>query len=329
MLGPEDVGHRVVVRRIIGVRGNRPLYSDTLGELLEFGSGVLTVATPEGPLRVPLDRVSAAKRIPERRYGTAALERVASLAWPAPEVDRLGDWQLRAAGGWTGRGNSALPIGDPGMDLPEAIDAVRRWYAERGLPARINAPLPLARAVDVALDGRGWDRSPPVLVQTARLADLAAGTPADGPRVRLDPTPTPEWLAVAAARKGGLPSEGYQLLTGPERVRFATVYGDGEPIATARGAVVSGFLHLSLVEVAEPARRRGLAGLLTRTLAGWAARDGAHTALLQVEDHNQAAQALYARLGFTTHHSYVTRTLDETRAGSAPEPDGSTGAVSA
>jgi ribosomal protein S18 acetylase RimI-like enzyme len=306
VLGPEDVGQRVVVRRIVGVREGRPLYSDVLGELLEFGAAGLTVATPEGPLRMPHDRVGAAKRIPERRYGTAALERVASLAWPAPDADRLGDWQLRAAGGWTGRANSALPIGDPGVELPEAIEAVRRWYAARGLPARINVPLPLAGAVDAALDRAGWDRSRPTLVQTARLADLGA----DEPDVRLDPTPTPEWLAVAAARKGGLPPQAVRVLTGPDQVRFATVGDGAQPLATARGAVVSGFLHLSLVEVAEPARRRGLAGRVTRALAGWAAAAGAHTALLQVQDDNPPAIALYARLGFTTHHSYVTRRLD-------------------
>jgi ribosomal protein S18 acetylase RimI-like enzyme len=313
VLGPEDVGQRVVVRRIVGVRDNRPLYSDVLGELLEFGSGGLTVATPDGPLRVPHDRVGAAKRIPERRYGTAALERVASLAWPAPQTDRLGDWQLRAAGGWTGRANSALPIGDPGVALADAIEAVRRWYAARGLPARINVPLPLAGALDGALGRLGWDRSPAVLVQTARVADLRA----DEPDVRLDPGPTPRWLAVAAARKGSLPPQAHQVLTGPDEVRFAAIEEAGELLATARGAVVSGFLHLSLVEVAGPARRRGLAGRLARALAGWAAGAGAHTALLQVQEDNPPAVALYARLGFTTHHTYVTRRL----GGPAPGPD--------
>jgi ribosomal protein S18 acetylase RimI-like enzyme len=323
VLGPEDVGHRVVVRRIVGFRGGRPVYSDTLGELLDFGAGGLTVATADGPLRVPLDRVSAAKRIPPRRYGTAALERIASLAWPAPELDRLGDWQLRAAGGWTGRGNSALPIGDPGLDLAEAIEAVRAWYAARGLPARINVPLPLAGAVDAALDRLGWDRSPAVLVQTARLADLVDGGPgadhsgAGGPEVRLDLAPSAPWVAVAAARKGGLPPSALRLLTGPEQVRFAGVYDGDDLLACARGAVVSGFLHIGLVEVAERARRRGLARRVTHALAAWAAGSGAHTALLQVEEHNAPARALYAGLGFTTHHSYVSRRFGEPPAGPA------------
>ncbi|MGL1102703.1 hypothetical protein ACSTLM_00645, partial [Vibrio parahaemolyticus] len=89
--------------------------------------------------------------------------------------------------------NSALTIGDPGLALPDAIDAVAAWYAARGLPARCNVPLPLASAVDAALDGRGWSRSVPTLVQTAPLAALT-GDPA-GEDVRLEPEPSEDWLA--------------------------------------------------------------------------------------------------------------------------------------
>ena len=42
------------------------------------------------------------------------LERAAALHWQAPETERLGEWRLRAADGFTGRANSALPLGDPG-----------------------------------------------------------------------------------------------------------------------------------------------------------------------------------------------------------------------
>jgi ribosomal protein S18 acetylase RimI-like enzyme len=72
--------------------------------------------------------------------------------------------------------------------------------------------------------------------------------------------------------------------------------------------VVRDFLHLALVEVAEPARGRGLAQHVTRALAQWGRGAGAGTAFLQVEAHNAAAVGLYAKLGFSTHHPYVTRT---------------------
>ncbi|MFD0595838.1 hypothetical protein ACFQZ4_28950 [Catellatospora coxensis] len=51
-------------------------------------------------------------------------------------VEELGAWRLRAAGGYTGRANSALPVGDPGLPLPEAIDAVVAFYRRQGLPRR-------------------------------------------------------------------------------------------------------------------------------------------------------------------------------------------------
>jgi hypothetical protein len=56
------------------------------------------------------------------------LERAAAQHWQAPETQRLGEWLLRAAQGFTGRANSALPLGDPGMPLPEAVAAVTDWY---------------------------------------------------------------------------------------------------------------------------------------------------------------------------------------------------------
>jgi ribosomal protein S18 acetylase RimI-like enzyme len=308
VLGPDDVGQRVVVRRRAGQREGRPVYSDALGDLIAVDAAGLTVRTRNGPLRVPHGDVVAAKRIPPPRLGTAALERIASLAWPAAERDRLGDWQLRATGGWTGRANSALTIGDPGLALSDAIDAVAAWYAARGLPARCNVPLPLASAVDAALDGRGWTRSVPTLVQTAPLAALIGDR--DAADVRLEPEPSRDWLAAVAGWKGALPPLARGLLTAPEQVRFASGYRDGALTGTARGVLVSGVLHLALVGVTAAARRQGLAGRLTRALAGWARDGGGHTAMLQVEEANGPAVALYAGLGFRTHHSYVTRTLN-------------------
>src|SRR5438270_176346 len=58
----------------------------------------------------------------------------------------LGEWLLRAAGGFTGRANSALAAGDPGMPLPQAVDQVCRWYAARGLPPALTAALAAAAA---------------------------------------------------------------------------------------------------------------------------------------------------------------------------------------
>lgn len=315
MLRRQDVGHRVVVRRIVEVRGDRTLYSDTLGELVDLSETHLTIATSNGPLSLPLAQVHRAKRVPPSRRPTAAdvvaLELAANEAWPAPEQDRLGGWLLRTAAGWTGRANSALPIGDPDRPLGAALDAVQRWYAERGQPALINVPLPLAGPIGVALDERGWGARPLTLVRTVKLATLLANTPdrPDLPEARLAPAPTDGWLDMAAGRKGGLPDAARHVLTAVDQVRFAHLYEAGDLIAIARGTVTGDgrWLGLSLIEVVPGARRRGLAAAVIAALAGWGAELAAKDVFLQVEERNTAAVALYGRLGFTTHHTYLTR----------------------
>jgi N-acetylglutamate synthase len=309
---------------VVGVRQDRPLFSDALGELTELTATHLTIATGRGPLRVPLKDVARAKRVPAqrrpRRAEVIALEVAANEAWPAPDHARLGDWLLRAAGGWTGRGNSALAVGDPGRPLGEAIDAVREWYTARGLAPKINVPMPLATPVNAALDARGWHTNPTTLVQTAPVAGLLATAPVAGllatppgglPPVRLSRTPSPAWLDVVAARKGSLPDAALHLLTAVPEVRFAQVYGDsGELLGAARGTVTGDRRYFGIfqVEVAPAARRRGLARHMIGVLAQWAGELGASTAYLQVEERNEPAVALYRRLGFRSHHHYLTRT---------------------
>ena len=68
------------------------------------------------------------------------LERTAALLWQAPETEPLGEWRLRAAAGFTGRANSALPLGDPGLPLPEAVTEVEEWYRRRDLRPMIVLP---------------------------------------------------------------------------------------------------------------------------------------------------------------------------------------------
>ncbi|MEV5763423.1 GNAT family N-acetyltransferase [Micromonospora sp. NPDC052213] len=313
MLRQQDVGHRIVVRRIVGIREGRPLFSDALGELVELSETHLTLATTQGRLRVPVAEVHRAKRVPPTRRPTAAavteLELAADEAWPAAVRGRLGDWLLRAADGWTGRANSALPVGDPDRPLPAALDAVERWYADLGQPALVNTPLPLAAPVGAELDARGWGSGPPVLVQTVPLAGLSPAA-AGSPPVELAAAPSDDWLAVVAGSKGGLPDAARHVLTAVGQVRFAHVYADGALVAVGRGAVTGSgrWLGLSVIEVRPEARRQGLAGRVIRALADWGAATGASRAFLQVEQRNTPAVALYRTLGFTTHHTYLTRT---------------------
>jgi ribosomal protein S18 acetylase RimI-like enzyme len=118
--------------------------------------------------------------------GIAELERLAARSWQGLEEERYGDWLLRSGGGFTGRANSVLVVGNPADDLTTAVATVTRWYAERGLRPRAQVPMPGAEDADAALAAAGWTRDDDNLVLTAPLAAVAHGVLVDG------------WLCVTA-----------------------------------------------------------------------------------------------------------------------------------
>lgn len=239
----------------------------------------------------------------------AALERLTMAGWPPLEHARLGDWVLRAAGGFTGRANSVLPLGDPGCLLDDALAHVVAWYAARGLEPRFQVPLPLRADLDADLAGRGWTRYDPVRVLVADVADVLAlaprlpGTP--GPVVST--TPSDAWLAAYHYREQELPPVAREVMArGADPVFVSLADGDGV-LAVARGAVDDGWLGVTAVEVAARARRRGLGVTLMHDLLAVGQSRGARFTYLQVAEENAPARALYARLGYVDHHGYQYR----------------------
>jgi hypothetical protein len=64
VLGRDDVGHRVVVRRFVEIRDERPLFTDIVGDLVAWDDESITVVTRRGPVTVPIAAIAAGKRIP-------------------------------------------------------------------------------------------------------------------------------------------------------------------------------------------------------------------------------------------------------------------------
>lgn len=292
------VGRRVVLRRHAGERDGRPLFADVLGELVEAGDHLVVRKADGSMVRVPAGDVHRLKAVPAGRAEIVELEEAAALGWPALETERLGDWLLRAAQGWTRRANSALVLGDPGV--PDALDRVEEWYAARGLPAWLAIPLPAMAAVDHAAARAGWVSPLEVEVLTAPLPI----TPPE-PGVLIADTPSQEWAAVYAART--VPPVGYRVLSGPDTVAFASIVEDGSTVAIGRGVVTSGWLGIAAMEVRPEHRRRGLATQILRGLLAWGAQRGATRSYIQAETTNPAALALYKGHGFTHHHLYRMR----------------------
>ncbi|GAA1904546.1 GNAT family N-acetyltransferase [Streptomyces sodiiphilus] len=311
---PSDVGKRVSLRTATGDgKGRSPRFTDTVGVLTSWADGTISVVRRDGrTVHLAESALVAGKVVPAapaRRRGLPAagvreLAEVAARGWPAPETGRIGDWTVRAAGGWTGRANSAYRSGDGPPDL----DRIGAWYADRGLPARLQVTTGAAgtdELLDAALDREGWRAERHAVVLVAALAPLADREPDS--RVVIGPGPDDRWLEGCSAARHD-PAMARRVLAAGPWVRFAAVAGDDEaPAAVGRCVVDGRWAGFAALEVAARHRGKGLAGAVLGELARAALAEGASAAHLQVETDNAPARALYERLGFAEHHHYHYR----------------------
>jgi N-acetylglutamate synthase len=245
----------------------------------------------------------------------ASLERAAARHWRGVSESHLGDWLLREAAGFTGRANSALALGSPGLPLDDALAEVVAWYRARNQPAMIQ--LPADHPLDLSLDERRWAVRP-----GAAIVMTASPFSAPVSDVRFDPSPDDAWLARYNYRGSSLPPIAKTVLMSAPEQYFASVRLDGEAIAIARlsldpdglaGDASPGdgaaprLAGITAVEVDPAYRRRGLGAAITRAVCAEAARRGADLIFLQTEATNAPARALYEALGFHSSHTYHYR----------------------
>lgn len=290
--------------------------TDLLGEMTTWSATSTTVRAEDGTLvEIALADIVSGKPVPPRpsvrlRVSPDRAERLALAGWPAPTSEPLGDWVLRAAGGFSARANSALASGSPGVPFPAAVAAVTAFYASQGLPAWVQVVV--GSDEHAAFEDAGWLHARPgeadtcfQVASTARAArSLRPLVPASTPPVHVAPTASDAWLANDA-RAMRSPDVARAVLEGPDEVGFVTA-GPTPDDVWAKGRVSAADDWAGVTDVwVDPARRRqGLALLVVQELVRWAAERGATTTYLQTRGDNPAALALYDRLGFVTHHEY-------------------------
>jgi N-acetylglutamate synthase len=243
------------------------------------------------------------------------LERAAAAHWRGTEEEWLGEWLLRAADGFTGRANSALPLGDPGLPLDQALDYVTGWYRARGLPAMIAVPLPLpddpsAPGLDAELTERAWPTRPGpafVMVADLPLAVAGGGLPA-GAVLAADAVPDEGWLARYHYRGAdSQPPVLRDVLTSARDQAFLSIRTESGVLAIARLSIADGWAGITAVEVDPGHRRAGLGLAITAAACAEAVRRGVRRVFLQVETGNAGARALYEGCGFRYSHRYHYR----------------------
>lgn len=314
---------RAVVRRRIedGV-------TDALGDLVAMDADTVSIQTRSGLVVIDRAAVVAAKEVPQRpvRRGAAHLaisisdlERIMVAGWPPIESAELGGWLLRAGAGFTGRANSVLPLGDPGMLLSQAIDHAESWYDERGLQRLFALFGPRGFAVvddplGRELLGRGYEPFNSTEVLTAATAALPPELPhASGAQVLLEPAPSARWWEawsgwdgrVSPADEADIPPDAAKaVLTGSSDQLFASLEIDGAVAGVARVAFAQAWAGMFALHVGQDHRRTGVASQLTGALADAARARGIQSMYLQVFQASAPARRLYERLGFSTHHEY-------------------------
>ncbi|WP_156971292.1 GNAT family N-acetyltransferase [Knoellia sinensis] len=332
------IGARVVVRYRLGTDPQRPAegpsMTDATGDLVARTDSAVVVLTRRGEVTIPRDRIVAAKEIPPRpsRRGAphlaptvAELQRIAGPSWGAVERDRLGDWELRASAGFTQRGNSVLPVGDPGVPLADAVDRIEEWYAVRGLPAKVALAGPVGfepadDSLGAELLRRGWTAGDRTLNLTAACDAIAAADPG-GPDVRITADLDDTWLAAYSQSRAVIPDVTTTVLGGSPGHLFGSIsLGGGlaqklglstpgsrapRPVAIGRLGLAHGWAGLGALWTDPGFRGRGLGTRITAALAARARADGIHLMHLQVEADNDVAIRVYERLGFARHSNYV------------------------
>lgn len=318
-----DVGKRVSVRSLTGQEEGGPRFTDTVGVLTSWTDGVLRITRRNGEeVSLPEDTLVAGKTVPAaaaRRRGVPAagaheLQRVAFRGWPPLETERLGEWTLRAARGFTRRANSVLALGDPGVALDTALDRVTDWYAARGLTPYVQVATGAPDAdhlLDAELAARGWTDEGRTRVRVGALAPLADRAP--DPRVTLHREPDDAWLDAFGHAQDAPREAVTRVLGGGPSVWFATAPGERgeEPAALGRCVVDGRWAGFTAVGPAAGEQDHGPATAVLAELARRALEEGASAGYLQAEKDDPAASALYDRLGFADHHACHYRRAPE------------------
>lgn len=225
--------------------------------------------------------------------------------WAPATLSHVGPWTIREGRGGGSRVSAATADGQvTEADLPQAEAAMR---------ALGQVPLFMIRHGDGALDAmlaeQGYDLIDPVNLRLGPLGPLAS-EPLPLGMVFAGWEPLVVQQEIWAA--GGVGQERLAVMDRVEAPKTSILGRDGNaPAATAFVALHKGIAMMHAVEVAAKYRRKGVAALMCRQAAVWAAaQGGTHIAALCTRA-NAGSNALYSSLGLVVVGQYHYRKSKE------------------
>ena len=232
------------------------------------------------------------------------LEALSNKTWPAPTTQSRGGWLYRRAKGVSLRANSVFlqgsgPFGQPLEDLDDEINYCVNFYKNAGVRPTIVVPLPIFQELDKKLEELGWI---PKIKAHFLVRDLPKESEKPLPNFEflVEPSPTPEWLAVQS-------DEAIEDIMSAYPATYLAITFENKIIATVRLAVDGSWAIVTRLFVREEFRGKGLSKALMEKVSSVASSQGATKISLQVESTNQVALSLYQGLGYKIHHSFIYR----------------------
>lgn len=220
--------------------------------------------------------------------------------WPAATRTRIGPWTIRDGQGGGKRVSAATadaPCKD--TDIAQAEDAMR---------AMNQAPLFMIRAgedaLDAALQARGYDIVDPTngyVAQAKTLTDIPI------PRVTAFAIWEPLAIMQDIWAMGGIGQARLDVMARAQVKTGILARWKDKPAGAAFVAIHEGIAMVHAVEVLAHQRGQGVAQWIMRRAAFWALDNGADTLAVLTTASNDAANALYQKLGFSRLGGYHYR----------------------
>ncbi len=242
-------------------------------------------------------------------FDIESIERSTIAAVAPRSLHTLPGWLLPMDKSSIGRAHSAVPLSHSAACAdPQTLQQIIDQYAQRGMQAKFRLPdIPVFTPFTAVLQQLGYVPVFPTLMQVGTARAMRAVTTLT--LAQLADTPDEGWIRVFA--KGGQPcADDLGRVANFRRgagVVFATVRSmqDSAVVAGGAAAFAHGWACIHGVNTLASHRGQGLAGQVLAGLADVALQRGVSQVMLQVEEDNTGALALYRRAGFSTAWKYV------------------------